>query len=1259
LEIWEKKLRWITALNLQTWAERLDARNVFPGMVADLIRASALDITKIRFPNGDKGQVRGFDGVLDAVGAQPYVPDGASIWEFGVSADAATKANSDFDKRTKEVDEAKRKETTFVFVTPRTWNNGIKKLQDWLDAKRKLGKWKDVVYLDGSMVEDWLSRSPAVAARYARFELGLMPVTGARSTDEFWEEYSSRFGPQLVEQVLLAGREQQAECLIRRLSEGVSKLPYAADAPDEVVAFAVAAIRSASPAVRYFLEAKTIVVDTEEAARQVAGIPGLSFLPRAQARGLAGYLAQKGPTVVSAGADDKKHDHEVLRRPSSTELGKALSGMGFTEQEGYDIAKRCGRSLAVLARLKPSGTAPQPQWMERGALLLPALLAGAWHVPTKPDQDVLCNLAAATDYAACEAPLRELAKLQDPPIDHVADVWALRASVDAFIHLGHLIGAEHLARFSEAANTVFGKAVELPKADDVFRPSAQRGPDTHSKWLRDGMMNTLLHMAVLYEQAGFTVTGATPQEYVNGIVRGLPGLSSDHRLLASLQDQMALLAEAAPVPFVEALERLLEGDAAGISPIFEEHKGLLGSNSYHYGLLWGLELIAWDPQMLLRASLCLARLAEIDPGGSVSNRPINSLRAIFLSWSPNTSATARQRMGVLARVFDLVPSVAWPLTTKLLPSAHDSSSPTQRPIFREFGERSAEVLTYGVVWESQAFVIDRAIQLAGIDPERWGVLIEAISHFPKQSFEGTAKALKNVLDSTTAETRFVIWDALRKEVNRHRTYAGTDWAMPEEFVSQLDNLVQNFAPSGAVARSTWLFDDWMPDVPGKADRDGDPEVEINEARLKAIREVMQESGMVGLIELAGRVKLPQKVAFATRGLELGFDTLCEFMTQALNAGQELDVVTGVILVEGVSRFDAKWMTFAKKMLLAKGIAAERIAGMLMSLEESTEIWTYIETFGDEINEAYWQRKHSYFVRGSVDELMFAVNSYLSRRRPLAALDSASRRMSDIPTTLFIRLLDESVEEINASGRTGGTMSLYNIEQAFNELRKREDVTPDDVAALEFRYLPVFHVRKKPLVLHELMVKRPQLFMDAICAVFKRASGESAATTEGAEKLAVAAYELLTGIHILPGQIDDDVDEQALLNWCKEVRLIAVEVDREMIVDQQIGAVLAHAPLSKRDNAWPHESVRSAIEKLGSDALERGVAIERFNMRGAYSKGTAEGGDQERVLAKQSREWAEAMPEWPRTAAMLMRISESWLRDADGSDLSARKEALRW
>ena len=43
------------------------------------------EVSSIRFPSGDKGQVRGFDEVLEASDVAPYIPDGQSIREFGIS----------------------------------------------------------------------------------------------------------------------------------------------------------------------------------------------------------------------------------------------------------------------------------------------------------------------------------------------------------------------------------------------------------------------------------------------------------------------------------------------------------------------------------------------------------------------------------------------------------------------------------------------------------------------------------------------------------------------------------------------------------------------------------------------------------------------------------------------------------------------------------------------------------------------------------------------------------------------------------------------------------------------------------------------------------------------------------------------------------------------------------------------------------------------------------------------------------------------
>jgi hypothetical protein len=1250
-------VRWITATHLQQWAETIQARTVFPQLVADLIRASAADISGIRFPSGDKGQVRGFDGVLEATGAPPYVPDGQSIWEFGVTADAAAKANSDYEKRTTEVSDEKRRETTFVFTTLQTWDRTKEKLSDWVDAKRKQNQWAGVEYIDGSMVEDWLALCPAVAAFYSRQIIKTMPEIGIRSTDEYWNEFSSRFAPALVEEILLAGRGAQATALVQRLNEGISRIPYAADTPDEVLAFVVAAIRRAEPSIRLFLESKTLIVDTEEAARQLAGRAGFVFLPRAQARNLAGLLAQYGPTVVSAGADEKRNAHELLPRPRTTDMAKALVGMGFPETEALNVARKCGRSLAVLARLRPSGTASKPEWLDSGDALLPALLASGWQSTAAFDQSILCVLGQVDDYEKVEAPLRKLAKLQDPPVDRVEDIWAMRASVDAFLHLGHLIGPVQLKNFADAMTTVFSQVMPEPKAEDLFQPNSNR-EDAYSSWLRDGMMNTLLHMAVLHEQADFTVRGSSPQEFVNSLVRGLPGLFNDHRLLASLQDQLSLLAEAAPIPFLEALERLLEGDAARIRPIFDEYEVYFSKKAYYYGVLWALEVVAWDPRLLLRASMCLARLAAIDPGGTFSNRPINSLRSIFLSWSPNTSARATQRTGVVSHVVQAVPTIAWQLIEKLLPRSHDNAIPTKKPIFREYEDGQTEALTYGIVWESQGAVVTLALHHAGHDPDRWSTIIGRMSSFPKRSIDEVAQAIDETLEKATKQVQFEIWDDLRKEVLRHQKFSGTNWALPAPELQKLSALVAKYESKDPIDAATWLFDDWMPDVPGL--EENDPVSSIELARKAALQEIFQAKGIPGLIDLADRVKLPQHVGVAIQSLALSPDFLLDAFTAAVNYGPPQDTVASILLADGDSRFGREWSNAAKATLEGLRLTPERTSSLLMALVDSRSSWDFVSTFGISVEEAYWRNKHSYSVRGDASELLFAIDKYLSNGRALAAIEVSSRRFDDVPSSTLINLLDAAVVELNSGA--GGTMAHHFIGRTFDEIERRDDISPDELAKQEFRYLPLFadggNVKRK-LTLHRRMTEQPQMFIDAVRAVFRSASSEPDSLTKEQEAFASAAYELLEGLKVLPGQEDMEIDAEVLQWWCMEVRRLGAEADRARITDSRIGQLLAHAPLSVRDGAWPHEAVRSVIESLASDDLEHGLEIERFNMRGAFSRAIGEGGEQERRLARQAKAWAEAVPSSPRTAAMLMRISESWNRHAEHQDISAAKDSLKW
>ena len=351
-------MRWISAKQLEGWAKTIGSEFELPKIVSDLIRASAPDLTSIRFPSGDKGRVRGFDGHLVSETAALNVPKGRSYWEFGTDENYKAKAKKDFEKRTQQVPPEAQQDTTLVLVSPWTWDSSDNKnkLEDFVAACRKSSSWKDIRYIDGVQLETWLEERPGVAAWHARNTLKLYAPDGIRSTDEFWDDFSGRFGPPITEEVLLCERAQIAEQLIKDLLQQKSNLvSLVGDSPDEVLAFAIAAIRKADPEVRLLLESRTLVVDAIAAGRQLRPESNLILLLRGEPTKSPNQFLSVGTILVPLGRQRRGGASTVLERPTSYAMGVAMRSMGLEENQAISLARGSGRSLAALARLIPGG----------------------------------------------------------------------------------------------------------------------------------------------------------------------------------------------------------------------------------------------------------------------------------------------------------------------------------------------------------------------------------------------------------------------------------------------------------------------------------------------------------------------------------------------------------------------------------------------------------------------------------------------------------------------------------------------------------------------------------------------------------------------------------------------------------------------------------------------------------------------------------------------------------------------------------------
>lgn len=1242
-------MQWIDENALATWAKRIDARSLLPDLIADLIRATTSSSTTFRFPGGDTAQLRGWDGNLETTEAISYVPLGKSKWEFGSGAGAA-KASADYSKRSKNTSAEEMAENTLVLVNLEKWDTPRVQLSSWVDDRKKENKWRDVRYLDAVDLVHWLDQNPAVAALYARSVLHNAPKEGALSTDEFWDMYSARFKPRLKEHVVISDRQAAADALLARLAGPPQLIMLGADSSQEVVAFAVAAIRLAKPEIRRALEVRTLIVETDTAARFLSEHTNLVFIATKTGESMAGVLAMKGATL-SAATGVQARKYEVLQRPSASSMADGFVAMGLDRQSGYELAHRCGRSLIILQRIISNGPYADPPWVKDAPNLKPALLAGGWSANVGLDKEILKDLSGLPDYDSLESRLFPTLALFDPPIDRVDEYWQVRAPVDAFIFYGHLISEVDLQRLKDAALKVFGHIVPPPTRDQKFSISYVSAAD-YSKWLRDGLALTLLIIATMHKIGGLRTSKTTPQHYVDEILSSLPEWGKKHEILVALGDQTTLLAEAAPNPFLRALESMLEGDRNEVVRFFSrEGDDIFGPSSPHHQLLWALEALAWNPSFLNRTASVLAQLAELDPDPESRhvNRPINSLRSILLSWSPNTHANFQQRIACVDFLLGRHPIAGWQLLVKLLPRHHDSSSPSQKPLLRDVSPVVKGELTFGLVWDAEREIVNRAIQMAGDDEHRVIVLTKQFSAFQPSDRVSVIKFIDSYLSRHITDEGSVVWHALHEENARHEYFADADWAMQDQERALIAQVLDRHRPTDPYLTDKQLFDDWLPYV-GRHKNDDD--LDLDSPRIEVLQKILVRDGPLGILKLSQKVKVPDLIGPLIGQLSISEIQLLDLLVAAIAppAPGSIDVYVSAI---GAREHPSTWPSLFSKHVLPLAQSPALVARLFRGWPLTAQTWDFIASLGHDVNDEYWRQIHMLPNEGEPVLLLHAIAEFRRVSRSMDVLSLAHRRLRELPTTLLLALLQESVKQINNAEVRNTTMLSYHLDAVFRELDSRSDVNPEEIARLEYSYFPLLEDGKRSLSIHEFLAKEPYFFVELLSHAFRKesSSGERA-LTDLDRSLAENSYRVLSSFKTIPGSENGRIDAGRLETWVTGARESAVRMDLTTIADQYIGHILAHAPIDSAEGSWPPSPVCMVLERIDSTEIERGIEIECFNKRGVYGKAMHEGGTQERSLAAKYRSWATQTVHFPRTSAMLLRISESWERHADDEDKRA-------
>jgi hypothetical protein len=1244
----ESHLELVTADELHSY-DSAPASGLLPRLVLRLLLATP-GLSGLSMRTGEGIRLPSFDGRVEATDRPPFVPGGYSVWELSADKKVLRKANADLSRRSAAPGEVDPIATTFVFVSIRRSD----KLESWARTQASRGIWRDVRAIDADGLYAWLLNTRPVHVWLSE-QMGLRPHEVA-TLEGWFSSWCAQTDPAFPPRLLLAGRASEAGELREAVGRTGQVVGIFSNSRRESLAFAAAeflygALDTETPAGNARLASTLIIKTPDEWSRAIDNMADGILVPDFDGADVAA-AARRGLTVVlpMGLGDDPSRATVVLPRLNVVEAIEQFQKNNVPIDEADRCAQEIDRSLPSFRRSHAiNPTFERPVWANEFAELVAALtLVGGWDGGSEADQEAITSLTRRS-YESVEQDLQRLATREDPPFFRSGGGWQLASPEDAFSLVGGVLTRGLLDRWFEIAREVLGEPnpaqqLDASEAFDIRMKGERR---RYSSALRHGIARG----AALLGTFDRRLEGAVfLHDYADRLTRELLGCGGEAWI--SLADVLPSLAEASPDEFLLAAQDGLDGEEPLLGEMFRDQDSppIFGGGSPHSELLWALELLALAPEHAADACYILARLAAIDPGGRLSNRPAESLNRILLPWYPQVGVGLDARLEIVKHILEVDGHVGWNLVLGLLPSPYGASHKTYRAAFRPWGPPSTT--TTGDVLAGWSAYAALALSQALRDPSKWVQLIETVAALPPVDRDKYLEALECIdVMEWSDEVRFSVWSSLTQLTARHRQFPDAQWVMPDSDLARLEAVAAKWEPDDPVERSARLFVRY-PDIPdARRFSDNDEyEEKIRALRQTALQDILETTGQAGLDRLIDSSREPDVVGGALADF-WGSDGN-DFFDALGDAGPRGKAAIGWLWRSLWNRGDG-WVRPALDRIRYLDETARTNAYVLMRGWSQTI--DAVATEPARIQTRFWEGAAQEFHR--CDDVRAVTDGLLTHGHPLQALQFLGYKayQGSVPQDLVLAALK------TAAGEPAELFIDPMIPHHIGSLLDRLEVegAGDDVLAdLEWMYFGLLQYLRPPRALFGVLAKRPEQFVELVCSVFRKAhdASDKGGLDPKAAALARASYVVLHEWKTPPGTSSDglSIDGAALRAWVSRAQTLLADADRRDVGDELIGQLLAGAP-DGRDGIWPAEPVRDLIEETPSKHLREGLEAGRFNARGITTRGTGNGGAQERELMDQYSAWAkEISTRWPRTARILRDLAITYRTWAAREDSTSER-----
>lgn len=1257
----------IKARQVNDWAANdISARSLLPVLLRKLVHSTGDDLRRVDFPGYDNAEKKGCDGFVEAGAATPWVPVGRSFWEFGTNKQPTVKANKDYAARLDSVSSAERRASTFIFVSPRIWHGRA----DWERQKNEAGEWNSVRAYDASDIEQWLEQSvPTQIWLAEQLQLPELPTSGFETLDQAWVRWADASEPTLTPDIFAPAVAVNREEFKNWLDKP-SDRPFvvAADSRLEVLAFLACLFDDQSlDASKKDLAA---VFNSRGPLRTLIG-SSVPFIP----------IVHAEDTEAELGSAYNRLHCIVFRHRNSVELNAdielkllradhfrhALNAMGCDETRIERLARESGHSPTILRRrLSKNSAIRKPEWASddsTGRALVAMSLVGAWCSDVEADQGIVSQIANRA-YDEVELDLRVLLGQDDSPVWSSGRYRGVASKIDALFAVAWLVTKPDLDRFFNAAEVVLSEsdpALELPE-EDRWAAAIYEKVRKYSAQLRESIRETLVLLSVHGNHLFRHQLGINVEDMVATLIHRLLTPLTIEKLLCQ-DEELPYFAEAAP----EAFLRLLEEDRERVEPVV---LGLLKPASgdpffawpTRTGLLWALECLAWNPMALARVSRLLAWLSRTEINDNWTNKPEESLKAIFRSWMPQTAASPQERLATLKLLVTEFPDVGWEVCIDHIEPGTSFCTSTYKPRWRNDAAGAGQVVTdQEEISHSRRNALDVLIGWPSHDEKTLGDLVRLLNELPEKDEIMLWERIHEWSRESDEGAKATLREQIRQSVF---TSYGRQKNVPPATRERARAACDSLQSDNPVIRHRWLFEDqWVrasDDEMNEDDLDDSKHDEsIDRQRREAMTEIYSELGFDGIRDLLSQGGVSGIVGYYAALPESGVRDQIDFIRRCLSIEEILCDEAEQCVRGFISAFSDDHGTTVLRDA-ADELDGNELKRLFACAPFQASTWRILDDFGSAVRKAYWRDVIPSPRHFTPSELTEVIDCLLDAGRPRAAFDAVRLRIKEVETSRLKRLLFD-VARGDAEPSHQYTLDRYRISKALDSLDGRSGVTPKEMALLEFWFIDGLDDEGHGIPnLQSQMVESPELFVRMVALAYERNDDREDPPTwriedpERNQASALAAHRLLDRIKRIPGEDENGkIQAESLTKWINEVRQLCRKHGRAEIGDERIGQLLSRAPAGESGER-PCEVVCQAMEAIASPHIGEGFSMGVYNSRGVHWRG--EGGDQERELAEKYRAMAERLHfKYPNVGSVLEHIARSYDHDAGWHDAETEKD----